>query len=166
MVTNNLTTQRLNFNGSAAYLISDPATGFDLLGGYLYINNAGNDAFYVLGNSIFRGPVKSDKATLAIIGGTTGITNMTNISMKLSDTIIYRQAANECMGSGNMSAGRLSVSTACFIYNTGRVFITVQSPNGTVGTVMVNGTGNGIFNITSTSATDTSEVAWFIFNKG
>lgn len=72
------------------------------------------------------------------------------------------EGTNAKSGVATMAAGTATVSTAAVTANS-RIQLTIQSPGGTVGSVYVNArTAGSSFVIKSTSATDTSVVAWFI----
>lgn len=76
-----------------------------------------------------------------------------------------REGANAKMGTNQLNG-----TTAVTIANTGvqsgaRVFLTIQSPAGTVGTPYVSAINPSVsFAMKSTSATDTSVVAWLLIN--
>lgn len=72
------------------------------------------------------------------------------------------EGANARMGMVTLAAGAASVSTAA-IGADSRVFLTAQTPSGTPGALYVSARTPGVdFAIASTSAADTSDVAWLI----
>ncbi|MFG3014312.1 hypothetical protein ACGFZB_28615 [Streptomyces cinerochromogenes] len=72
------------------------------------------------------------------------------------------EGTNAKAGVATMSAGQVTVSTTAVTANS-RIQLTIQTPGGTVGSVYVNARTPGTsFVIKSTSATDTSTVAWLI----
>jgi len=103
--------------------------------------------------------------------GATFIMSNYNTALTLSQlqigTVGYglsiKEGANAKQGlSAAMTAGSITISTTAVTTNS-RIHLTINVPGGTVGSVYVSsktaGTG---FTITSTSSTDTSQVAWMI----
>lgn len=76
--------------------------------------------------------------------------------------IAIKEGTNATMGAVTLSAGTATVATTKVSANS-RIFLTTQSPGGTVGFVYVSArTAGTSFTITSSSSTDTSVVAWLI----
>jgi len=74
-----------------------------------------------------------------------------------------KEGTNRSMGSATMVAGAVTVSTTD-VTATSRIFLTPQNASGTAGSVYVSARVAGTsFTITSTSGTDTRDVAWIIF---
>lgn len=77
--------------------------------------------------------------------------------------VVIKEGSNAKSGVATMAAGLVTVSTTAVTANS-RILLTIQTPGGTVGSVYVNTkTAGTSFQIKSTSATDTSTVAWFIY---
>ncbi len=77
---------------------------------------------------------------------------------------IREQSGSGAMGVATLVAGAKGVSTIVASTNS-RVFLTIQTAGGTLGSVYVNGITNGSgFGILSTSSLDTSTVAWLIID--
>ncbi len=73
-----------------------------------------------------------------------------------------KEGTNARMGIATLVGGTVTVSTTAVTANS-RVFLTAQTNSGTPGAVSVSArTGGTSFTITSTSGTDTSDVAWLI----
>lgn len=72
------------------------------------------------------------------------------------------EGSNAKMGTAVLVAGTVTVSTTA-VTATSRIFLSIQAGGGTIGTPRVSAkTGGTSFTITSTSASDTSTVAWMI----
>ena len=77
-------------------------------------------------------------------------------------TLKVKEGTNACMGTAVLVGGTVTVSTTA-VTASSRIFLTIQSSGGTVGSVYISArTAGTSFAITSTSGTDTSTVAWFI----
>jgi hypothetical protein len=78
------------------------------------------------------------------------------------DGICIKEGTNATMGIATLTAGSTNVSTSK-VTASSRIFLTTQVPGGTVGYAYVSSRGVGTgFTITSTSGSDTSQVAWLI----
>ena len=76
------------------------------------------------------------------------------------------EGTNGMQGVATLVAGTITVANTS-VTATSRIFLTTQVPGGTVGTPYVSALVAGTsFTITSTSATDTSTVAYEIFQVG
>ncbi|MEU8948786.1 hypothetical protein [Streptomyces sp. NPDC048489] len=75
-----------------------------------------------------------------------------------------KEGSNAKMGTAVLVGGIVTVSTTAVASNS-RILLTIQVPGGTVGSVYVNTrTAGTSFVIKSTSASDTSTVAWVILD--
>lgn len=73
-----------------------------------------------------------------------------------------KEGANAKMGTGILIGGSATVSTTAVTANS-RVFLTIQTPGGSVGALYVASRSNGVsFAVSSTSGTDTSTFAWLL----
>jgi hypothetical protein len=78
--------------------------------------------------------------------------------------LLVKEGTNAKMGLATLAAGTVVVSTTA-VTATSRIFLTAQTTGGTAGALRVSArTAGTSFTITSTSATDTSTVAWMIVN--
>lgn len=106
---------------------------------------------------------ESGDATIRSSGG--GITSIgtAGVSMQVAGQgLLVKEGTNATLGSATLTAGAVTISTTKVTANS-RIFVTIQSPSGTLGTVYVSArTAGTSFTIASTSALDTSVVAWFI----
>lgn len=76
--------------------------------------------------------------------------------------ISIKEGSNASMGVATLSGGTVTVNTNKAT-SSGRIFLTHQNNSGTVGFVTVSSRSAGTsFTITSSSATDTSDIAWII----
>lgn len=76
------------------------------------------------------------------------------------------EGSNAKQGTATLSAGSVTVSNTAVTANS-RIFLTIQSPGGTVGAPYVSArTAGTSFTIKSTSSADTSVVAYEIFEQG
>lgn len=95
---------------------------------------------------------------------TTGITaSLGNIVINTAGKgLKIKEGSNARMGVATLVGGASVVSNTSVTANT-RIFLTIQSPGGTLGTVYVSArTANTSFTISSTSVIDTSVVAWLL----
>lgn len=78
-------------------------------------------------------------------------------------TLSLNEASNGCMGTATLNGTTAVVVNTTAVGANSRVFVTINTPGGTVGSpyvfTRVNGTS---FSLKSTNASDTSTVAWFI----
>ena len=82
--------------------------------------------------------------------------------MLLTAEHAIKEGTNAAMGVATLVAGTVVVNNTRITANT-RIFLTIQSPAGTLGVVYVSArTAGTSFTITSTSILDTSTVAWMI----
>ena len=73
-----------------------------------------------------------------------------------------KEGTNATMGEGVFVGGTITVATTAALASS-RIFVTTQSPAGTVGAPYISARSAGTnFTITSTEGVDTSTVAWFI----
>jgi hypothetical protein len=73
-----------------------------------------------------------------------------------------KEGSNAKMGTATLVAGAATVNTSV-VTATSRIFLTVQTAGGTQGHLRISArTAGTSFTITSTSATETSTVAWLI----
>jgi hypothetical protein len=78
--------------------------------------------------------------------------------------VFVDEGVNKRMGVATLVAGTVTVNTTAVAANS-RIFLTINTPGGTVGAVYISArTAGTSFAITSTSATDTSTVAWLILS--
>jgi hypothetical protein len=85
-----------------------------------------------------------------------------NIRISGVNGLMVTEGANGTMGIATLVAGTVTVNTTRVTANS-RIFLTNQKPGGAVGTPYVSArTAATSFTITSTSNTDTSDVAWII----
>jgi hypothetical protein len=75
--------------------------------------------------------------------------------------IRVKEGSNARLGTATLVAGTVTVSNTSVTANT-RIFYSVQAPGGTQGFLSVARVAGTSFTLTSTSATDTSVVAWFL----
>lgn len=95
---------------------------------------------------------------------TTGITaSLGNIVINTAGKgLKIKEGSNARMGVATLVGGASVVSNTSVTANT-RIFLTIQSPGGTLGTVYISArTANTSFTISSTSVIDTSVVAWLL----
>jgi hypothetical protein len=82
----------------------------------------------------------------------------------LGDGFLVKEGANGAQGTAVLVAGQVTVNVN-WIQANSRIMLTIQSPGGTVGAVYISArVVNTSFTIKSTSATDTSTVAYEIFS--
>lgn len=95
--------------------------------------------------------------------GTGSIT--TTASVKLGTTgkgLFIKEGSNATMGTATLVAGTVTVNNT-LITATSRIFLTPQNSSGTAGSVYISArVASTSFTITSTSATDTRDVAWLL----
>jgi hypothetical protein len=86
-----------------------------------------------------------------------------NLKLTVAGSGLYiKEGSNATMGTATMVGGTVTVSTTKVTANS-RIFLTVDAPAGTLGSVYVSTrTASTSFVITSTSALDTSTVSWVI----
>ena len=112
-----------------------PFVEFDPVNGAMAVGNNATSA-NLAGISLF-------------VGGPMNVNGGTNVSRIMHGTV-------------TLSAGKAAVSVAAVTKNS-RIFLTIQSPGGVVGTTYVSSRSPGSsFSIASTSGTDSSLVAWLL----
>jgi hypothetical protein len=80
----------------------------------------------------------------------------------LGKSIKVKEGANAKMGVATLVTGAATVNTSA-VTATSRIFLTVQTAGGTQGFLRISARNAGVsFTITSTSASETSTVAWLI----
>lgn len=85
-----------------------------------------------------------------------------NLQLKSAGNIIkIKEGSNASMGLATLVAGTVTVSNTLVTANT-RVFYSVQTPGGTQGFLSVARSAGASFTLNSTSATETSTVAWHL----
>lgn len=112
------------------------------------------------------GTMTANIITVSDNPGTTEIASITaNGDMKLSAVgagYYCKEGTNACMGTATMVGGTVTVNTTKVTANS-RIFLTIQTAGGTLGSVYISArTAGTSFTITSSSALDTSTVAWFL----
>jgi hypothetical protein len=86
------------------------------------------------------------------------------IARNLGYGVSIKEGSNAKMGTATLTAGSATVSTTAVAANS-RIFLTSNTDGGTPGWLRVSArTAGTSFTITSSSATDTSTVAWIIFD--
>ncbi len=81
----------------------------------------------------------------------------------IGNKILIKEGTNASMGIATLGGGTVTVNNTLVTANS-RIFVTTQTPGGTVGYAYISArTAGTSFTITSTSALDTSIVAWWIF---
>lgn len=81
--------------------------------------------------------------------------------VRLGNGIRIKEGTNQRMGVATLSAGTATVANTSVTANT-RIFLTVQTAGGTQGFLSTSRTAGTSFTITSTSASETSTVAWML----
>jgi hypothetical protein len=105
--------------------------------------------------------VQSEVARLTISEASTTLTNDLKLSTA-GNGLYVKEGTNATLGRSTLVAGTVVVSTTK-VTASSEIFVTIQSAAGTLGTVYISArTAGTSFTITSTSALDTSIVAWFI----
>lgn len=98
----------------------------------------------------------------AVIGGTTPAA-VSGTTVRATAGLRVSEGANAKQGVATLAAGTVTVANTS-VTATSRIFLTSQSDGGTVGFLRVSArTAGTSFAITSSSATDTSVVAYQIF---
>jgi len=95
-------------------------------------------------------------------GGITSI-GTAGVSMQVAGQgLLIKEGTNATLGTATLVGGTITINTTKVTANS-RIFVTIQTAGGTVGTQYVSArTAGTSFDITSTSGTDTSTIAWFI----
>ena len=117
----------------------------------------------------YQNPVFSIlNAGTMLLGGRSQTANTTTAvaqvqgALSVEDGHRIQEGANKWMGVATLSGSTVTVSNTRVTANS-RIFLTTQSPSGTVGSVYISArTAGTSFTITSTGAADTSTVAWEI----
>lgn len=127
---------------------------------FLQANSGTNSAVALMNNitaNVFTGVVNVlDDSNGNIIGG--GDIRVGTVGK----TIMVKEGTNAKMGVSTLVAGTVTVSTTAVTANS-RIMLTPQNSSGTAGSVYVSArTAGTSFVITSTSGTDTRQVAWLI----
>lgn len=123
-------------------------------------------------NSIFNGPIQFNDVitdSQTILGnklfkaGTLLSKVFNKLLYKLNNNVVS-EGTNKLMGTATLVGGTVTVNNTAVKANS-RIFVTRQSTGGTAGAVGVSTrTAGTSFTITSTSGTDTSVVAYIIYN--
>ena len=100
-------------------------------------------------------------STKSLYGGAANFASNVTLSTAGSGVLV-KEGSNATMGTAVLVGGTVVVSTTKVTANS-RIFLTVQTSGGTVGSEYISArTAATSFTITSTSGSDTSTVAWFI----
>ena len=92
-------------------------------------------------------------------------TNTFSVTPTLTQSIAVPEGSNAYMGTVAANGTTAVTIATTALGGSSRVFLTIQSPTGTPGAVYVSAQSAGTsFSIKSSSATDTSTVAWLIVN--
>lgn len=104
----------------------------------------------------------TDSSSLAYTSGT-GLLVSDNVKLTTAGNGLYvKEGTNATMGTAVLVAGTVTVNTTKVTANS-RIFLTAQTPGGTVGAVYVSArTAGTSFAITSLNVLDTSTIAWMI----
>lgn len=121
--------------------------------------NANWYGIYCTGPS--QGTVSGDNHPLHVASGTSFFGGDVKIGT-VGKGLYVKEGTNATMGKATLVAGTVTVTTTKVTANS-RIFLTNQNGSGTVGTPYVSSrTAATSFVITSTSGTDTSDIAWII----
>jgi hypothetical protein len=83
--------------------------------------------------------------------------------LRAGQTLAIKEGSNSCMGTAVLVAGTVTVSTTA-VTASSRIFTTIQTAGGTVGVHYISARSAGTsFTVTSSSASDTSTIAWHLF---
>ena len=168
------------YNGDFLCTNANPTTGYPYPQGQLIINSAAN-AFDIASNggtfdnNSGGGPLPCPATRMRFWTSTTSGVDSTikaiidepgNFALQIAgQSFRVKEGSNACMGTATLVAGTKTVSTTAVTANS-RIMLTVQSL-GTVGVPKAVGvtarTAGTSFTITSADATDTSVVAWIMF---
>lgn len=130
---------------------------------YVYLDDAGTLASNTTGFLATAPTVP----LATVVAGSSSITSITdsrilNRSDGYSRLAVHEGGADATMGTATLVGGTVTVSTTAVTANS-RIFVTTQTLGGTIGTPYVSARVAGTsFDITSSSGTDTSTVAWLI----
>lgn len=120
----------------------------------------GGNGFVTSGNGNGGGITISSGIRRTAGSGTDG--NITLETNNATGTLRINDGANEQMGTATLVGGTITVNNTKVTANS-RIFLTIQAAGGTLGSVYISARVAGTsFTITSSSALDTSAVAWFI----
>jgi hypothetical protein len=137
--------------------LGNPISGTS--GGFNYVSGGG---YYVLqgsqvnleGLGTFALPTTDIYGNLDVANGGDGL------------QVSENSGSNGKQGTATLTAGAVTVANTAVTANS-RIFLTIQSPGGTVGSLYVNArTAGTSFTVHSTSSTDTSTFAYEIFEPG
>ena len=125
------------------------------------VNGIGN--FTLLTNKLLFGAAGSEDTNLYRSAANILATDDDFSILTVGKGLNVAEGTNARMGASVLVNGTVTVSTTAVTANS-RIFLTSQVDGGTVGFLRVSGrTAGTSFTITSSSATDTSTVAWIIF---
>lgn len=113
--------------------------------------------------------ISKDAFTFSYLGsdiaviGTLALTTYTNVAINaIGAGLQIAEGSDARLGTAVMVAGTVTVNNSTVTAKT-RIFLTINTPGGTVGSVYVSArTAGTSFTITSTSVLDTSTVAWLL----
>lgn len=146
-----------NISGSAIRLYADRSTG----------NADVTDAFSVLtGDAGSSGSSAQSMTSKFVVEGDGDVRVVVGdvFVSTAGKSIKIKEGTNAKMGTAVLAAGTVVVSTTAVASNS-RIILTSNTDGGTPGWLRVSArTANTSFTITSSSATDTSTVAWIIFD--
>lgn len=162
-----------NINKAVAFYVTGSAAAVSMVGVQEVNPSAATNSIKVDVGSTATVVNNTVVTTTSLAAGTTGVLN--NVSFLSTGTVDISVAGhglqvaegtNAKQGTATLTAGTVTVSNAS-VTATSRIFLTTQTPGGTVGSPYVSArTAGTSFTITSTSATDTSTVAYEIFEVG
>jgi hypothetical protein len=145
--------------------VNGTQTALALNGNGVDVTNIG--IYYVGGSGyVLTEPYQYDVSSLASAkfpaGTFTGGVDILNAGAGMK----VAEGSNARQGIATLVAGTVTVANTSAVSNS-RIFLTIQTPGGTVGSVYVSAFSPGVsFTITSTSSLDTSIVAYEIFEPG
>ena len=122
--------------------------------------------FGCIGDDTFQLKVSPDGSTFYqsfVIDNSTGNVDFKQFT-SFEKGLKVKEGSNLYMGVATLSSGTVTVSNNA-VTSTSRIFLTTQSPSGTVGCPYISArTAATSFTITSTSGSDNSTIAWQIIN--
>src|SRR5262249_39141703 len=115
-------------------------------------------------DTAFREAIRMDSTGSAAATTVTGNTTVNgNLTLgTVGNEFSIKEGTNASMGAATLALGTVTVNTTAVTANS-RIFLTIQSAAGVIGTPYISArTAGTSFTITSTSALDTSKIAWLI----
>lgn len=156
------------FNNSLFYgVTTNTGSGFKLLD--LRTNNGSNAVFNVDGTGALAGTGATFSSRVNINGavddGSTALRVAGNVSLTTAgNKLNIATGTNASVGLATLVGGTVTVSTTAVTSNSG-IMLTCRTVGGTQGMLRISAiTGGTSFVITSSSATDTSQISWLIIN--